>query len=317
MEQREMNFFELCVAFGHAIARGCKALWHLFCQMLRTTFQLWWAVIPCVILFIGLGLYYSRQENLIHKVNAIALLNGATIQQFESTFAPLCSGQNIPSESAIASYINSQQATSFAAYRVIDCQNDGTADYVDYKGKSSPTDTVKVQMHDRIAIQFCIKEKNMHLLSEIEKAVLDYFNSSTQMQLSYVTYLPNLQEEVEFNHRQAWKLDSLTSQYYFHNQLGSKYMSGVGDGVAFVGDRRVRLFLDEIYEQHAHLQRDDHRLKLATAPVVLENHFAVDPTPLNGRNKCVIIFCLFGWIVGCLIAQAIRNRKAILVWLNQ
>lgn len=317
MEQREMNFFELCAAFARAVAKGCVALWHLFCHMLRVTFQLWWVVLPCVILFVGFGLYYSRQDNLIHKVNGIALLNGATIQQFENTFAPLCSGQNIPEQAAIASYIYAQQATGFAAYRVIDCKNDGTADFVDFKGKSSPTDTTEVQMQDRIAIQFCMKEKNMHLLPEIENAVLEYFNSNPLLQQSYQTYLPNLKNEVEFNHRQFWKLDSLTSQYYFHNQLGSKSMSTIGEGVAFVGDRRVRLFLDEIYEQHAHVQRYDHRLQLATAPVVLESHFAADPKPLNGRYKCVVVFFLLGWIAGCLLAQAIRHRKAILVWLKQ
>ncbi len=317
MEQREMNFFELCVACGRLIGKACKKCWLLLGRMVQTTFQLWWIVMPIIILFVLAGLYYSRQENLNYRVNAVALLNGPTIQQFEQSFAPLFLGQQISSDDTIARYMQDEKATCFALYRVVDCKNDGIADYVDFKGNSSPTDTTKVQMHDRIAIQFCVKERNINQLPEIEKALLDYLNANSIMQQSYAAYIPNLKNEVAFNHSQAVKLDSLTSQYYFNSNLGSKTLNASGDGVAFVGDWKIKLFLNEIYKQQAHLQRGDYRLQLATAPVVLENHFAVDPKPVNGRNKCVVVCFLLGWIIGCALAQTIRNRKSILAWLRQ
>ena len=316
-QQRELNFFELCVACAKAIGRGCKALWQIFCQMLRHTFQYWWIVFPCLVLAIGAGYYYSRYENLNYQVNAVAMLNGPTITQFQQAFSPLCSGQNIPAGEKIGEYIYTGKVTSFGTYRVIDCLNDGVADYIDFDEKSSPTDTIRVQMHDRICLQFTIKSANMALLPEIEAAVLEFLNTNPSLQKSYETYMPNLRNEVVFNHTQATKLDSLTSQYYFHNNFESKKMTGVSEGVTFVGDWKVRLFLDDIYEQQAHLQRGDYRMQLATAPISLETAFTANSTPTNARPKCLVLCCVLGWLLGCLLAEIIKKRKSILAWLKQ
>ena len=94
-------------------------------------------------------------------------------------------------------------------------------------------------------------------------------------------------------------------------------MAGVGEGVAFVGDWKVRLFLDEIYEQQAHMQRGDYRMQLATAPIVLENPFTADPKPTNARPKCLVQCLLVGWVIGCLLAEIIKKRKTILAWLKK
>ena len=90
-----------------------------------------------------------------------------------------------------------------------------------------------------------------------------------------------------------------------------------GNGVNFYGDRKIRLFLDQIYEQQKHMQQGDYRLQLATAPVVLENHFTAAPKPVNGRLKCMLLFLLLGWAFGCLIAEIIDQRKLIASWLRQ
>lgn len=316
-QQREMNFFELCVAFAKAIGRLCKVLWRIFSQMIRHTFQYWWIVFPILSLAIFAGFYISRYENLNYRVNAVAMLNGPTITQFQQAFAPLSSGQNLPAGEKVADYIYTGKATGFSTCRVIDCYKDGVADYIDFKGQSSPTDTIRVQMQDRICLQFTIKSFDMGLLPEIEKAVLDFLNTNPALQKSYEAYLPNLKNEVAFNHTQAAKLDSLTSQYYFHNDFEGKNMTTTYGGVAFVGDWKVKLFLDEIYEQQAHLQRGDYRLQLATAPVVLETAFTADPMPTNPRSKSLMKCFLVGWVIGCLLAEMIKKRKTIFAWLKQ
>ena len=151
MEQREMNFFELCVACAKAIGRGCKALWSVFCQMLRHTFQYWWIVFPCLILAVGAGYYYSRYENLNYRVNAVAMLNGPTITQFQQAFSPLCSGQNIPAGEKIGEYIYSGKVAGFASYRVIDCLHDGVADYIDFDEMLAEAQAKVVEVQAQLA----------------------------------------------------------------------------------------------------------------------------------------------------------------------
>lgn len=315
--EKEMNFFDLCAACARAIGRGCAAFGRLLARMLRMTFRYWWVVVPVVVIAIAGALHFTRKENITYKVNAIALLNGPSVQQFEQAYAPLRSGRLLPDDAAISRFMDEKVVKHFTTYRVVDCLNDGTADYVDFKRKSSPVDTMKVQMNDRLCLQFRIKTRDLALVPEVEQALLDLFNSNIALQQSYETYMRNLREEVAFNHRQAVKLDSLTSAYYFNNPaIGMPEAKTWNNGVSFYGDRRIRLFLDEIYEQQQHLQQVDYRMQLATAPVTLENHFSVDPKPLNSRAKCLFFFCLLGWAVGCGIAELIDKRKQVCAWLN-
>lgn len=313
-EGREMNFIDLCAACGRAIGRACAACWHLFLHMVRLTYRYWWIVLTLVALAVAGALYYSRHDNLRYKVNAIVLLNGPTIQQFEQSFHTMCSAQRLPQDASISPFVWSQTITDFKTFRVIDCLGDETADFIDFKHKIKPTDTVNVQMQDRLCLQFRLKNRDMHRLPAVEDALLEYFNSNQAMQHSYDVYSKNLRNEVSFNHRQADKLDSLTSCYYFYQPSEAHPRSS---GVSFYGDREVELFLEDIYEQHAHLQRVDQRLELATAPVTIENHFAVFPAPVNGRMKCVVVFLLLGWIFGCALAEIIDKRKVILAWLKE
>lgn len=315
--EKDMTFIDLCVACGRAIADGCKAVGRLLARMVRLTYRYWWVVITCVVIGLAGALYYTRCENLTYKLNAVALLNGPSIQQFEQAYAPLRSGRLLPEDAAVTSFVREKTAKAFTTYRVIDCLHDGNADFIDFKHRSKPYDTLNVQMHDRLCLQFRLKARDLERLPEIEKGIMEYLNGNKPMQQSYASYLSNLREEVRFNHAQALKLDSLTSAYYFYNASSAQPMNYSGNGVNFYGDRRIRLFLEEIYEQQKHMQQGDYRLQLATAPVVLENHFTADPKPVNGRLKYALLFLLLGWAFGCLIAEIIDQRRLIASWLKQ
>lgn len=312
-----MNFIDLCVACGRGIGRAIKACWQLFLHMIQLTYRYWWIVLTIIALGLAAALYYTRHGNVTYKVNAVAHINGGSIQQFEQAFAPLQSGKLLSEDAAIYSFVHNKTARRFQTFRVIDCLDDGVADYVDFKRKSSPTDTVKVQMQDRLCIQFRIKHRNLDSVAYVEQALMEYLNANTALQQAYVPYYANLCEEAAFNHRQALKLDSLTSHYYYYTPSSTVPPAYVGNGVNFYGERHIHLFLDKIYEQQEHMQEVDHRIQLATAPVVLENHFYVDPKPVNGRFKYLVIMFLLGWIGGCVLAELIDRRKAICAWLKQ
>lgn len=312
-----MNFWDLCVAFAHAIGRGCVALWQVVARMLRLTYRYWWCVLTIVALAVAGAIFHTRPDNIRYRVNAVAMLNGASLQQFEQAFAPLRSGCLLPPDEPVAQYIYNRQAQHFTLFRVVDARNDGQPDYIDFKRKSSPKDTVEVQMHDRVCIQFRVQGYCIEKVPEMERAILDMLNHNPALQQSYRTYVQNLQNEVAFNHRQAVKLDSLTSCYYFNNPAIGMDPTTRKSEVAFYGDRRIRLFLNDIYKQQLHTELTDYKLQLATAPVVLENHFTIDPQPVMTRTKFTLIFLILGWIGGCVLAELIDKRKAICAWLKQ
>ena len=312
-----MNFFDLCVVCWRALGRGCKAFGRLLARMVRLSFRYWWLVLAVLALFIAAALYYSREDNIKYPVNAVVLLNGPSVQQFEQVLNPLIAGRNLPENSILTTMMKQGKVTRFETFRVIDCLHDETPDFIDYKHKTHATDTVNVILQDRLCLQFRMKTRHLDSIWVVENALLDYLNSNEVLQQAYVTYKANLQEEVAFNHRQAQKLDSLTSCYYYQSATSTIPSVYASNGVSFYGERKIRLFLQDIYKQHAHLQRADQRLLLATNPVTLENHFAVYPNPVNGRRKCIIIFFLFGWCFACGLAEIIDRRKEIIAWLKK
>lgn len=316
-KQEEINFVDICASLGRALGRAGKALGNLLGKMVRLSCRYWWIVCTIVVLTLAATIYGTSQSNLIYRMYAVALLNGPSIQQFEQTFASLQSNQRLPENAAISSFLQDKVVSGFTTYRVVDCLGDGTADYIDFKKKSSPTDTVRIQMKDRICLQFRIKVRDMEKMPEIEAALLEFFNSNEAMQRSYKAYMKDFTKEVEFDREQAQRLDSLTAHYYFQSQSFNDPNATIQSGVTFIGERKIHFFLDQIYKQHAHLQRADYRLQLATAPVVLENHFAADKKPINGRLKCLVLFFLLSWSFGCLIAAMLDNRKKISAWLGK
>lgn len=312
-----MNFIDLCMACGRAIGRAWKACCNLLAHMLRLTYRYGWVVLTLVVLAVAAALYYTRKENIIYCANAVAIINGPSLQQFKQAYEPLRSGKSIPEDAAILPFVKERTATAFETYPVIDCLDDGVADMIDFKRKIKATDTVNVVMQDRLCLQFRIKERDLAALPQIEQAMMTYLNGNEAMQQAYETYYRNMKEVVDFNHSQEQKLDSLTTHYYFHSHPSSDAATKTQSGVIFMGDWSVHLFLESIYDHQEQMIKADHRMHLATAPVVLENHFAVDAKPVNGRLKYLILFFLLGWIGGCVIAEMIDKRKAIIAWLKK
>lgn len=313
---KETTFFDLCVACARAIGRCCQSLLGVLARMVRMSYRYWWIVLTLLVLAVAAALYYTRPDNLTYKANAVAMLNGPTVQQFEQAFAPLRSGKLLPQDSRLDSLLAECKVTAFDTYRVIDCMDDGMADYIDFKHSVSPTDTVNVQMQDRICIQFRVKARNVELLPEAEQELLTFLNANEAMQSAYSVYMRNMEEKVQFNHSQLTKLDSLTTHYYFHGHPGAEPLNTVRDGLVFMGDWRVHLFLHEIYDHQDHSEKVDKRMQFATAPVVLENHFSLDPKPVNSRAKYLFIFLLLGWAGGYILAELIDKRKALNAWLK-
>lgn len=316
--EKETNFFDLCVICGRGIGRALKAFIRMVGQMCRLTVRLWWIVVPVLALAIGLGLYMTRPTKITYKVNAVAFLNGVSVNQFEQSFAPLRSARMLDPNAAITPYVTERRATKFATFRVIDAKADGIADYIDFRGKSSPTDTVCVQMDDRLCIQFRVEGDDVEAVPQIEQAILEWLNSNDAMQTSFAAYQTNMKNKVAFNHRLETYLDSLAKRYCMESSLQRSAFKYENRAQVLSSESKIDLtFRKEIEKQQLHVQLDDVRYQFATAPVTLENHFVVESEPLNGRGKMLPQFILLGWIIGCAIAEIVYKRKAICAWMKK
>ena len=117
--------------------------------------------------------------------------------------------------------------------------------------------------------------------------------------------------EHRFCHDQIEKLDSMTSAYYVRSSE-AETQSGV-----FSGERKIVLPLKAIENHIRRTYMVDQRLSMAIAPVVIEDHLVLIPKALYDPIKLALVTLIVGWLVGCLLAWIVENRKKIIAWLKR
>ncbi len=238
------------------------------------------------------GIYYSRPANKIYKVRAVATLNGPSVNEVKNFYESL--------------------HEDFNAYYVIDCLNDGVADYTDYDRKNSLTDTTRVVMKDQIAFQFTISNRKQIPL--FEERIMYYLNTNPQFVDEYQVYKKHADRQYRFDCEQVDKLDSMTTAFYANANV-SQIHSNAWE--LTMGRKEIVLPLKSIEVFMEHKAARDSRYALTTAPVVLHGHFEPMHKAINGRKKCTAVGLIAGWLLGCLIAFLLDERQRILQWLKQ
>jgi hypothetical protein len=321
MEQpREMNLFDLFAAMGRGIGRGVQNLLQGFGRLIRLSFRQWWIVLLVVLIAIADALYISREDNRIYKVDAVAMLNGVSKDVVSREFMALGKSSynfvhqnmttmlNVAPEVAVGNF-------RFVTYDVIDFMADHTIDGIDFNYDVPFTDSASLHVPHMLALQFRTKKPNN--VPIIQEAILQYLNTRPGIVAPYAQFFANLERESKFHHDQLEKLDSLTSVFYFsHNQEAQIGLKETKHGVV-LGGREITLFLDDVLSEMEVLNRTDNRLAYATAPVVLQTPFVIDPQAINGRFKCIGIAIVLGWFLGLIIAALVENRTEICHWLRQ
>ena len=321
-QEREMNFFDFCKACADWFVRVCRACWELFAKMIRLSYRQWWIVLIVIMAALVVANYMARRTNRRYKVEAVVVLNGPTVELTNQVFrnftmaaAPQISArQNLPALLQL-SPDEVKGLSHFKTFPVIDCLRDSVADYVDYKLKSSPLDTVNMRMANRLCLQF--QTKHPQEGERIGEAMIAYLNAQPQMQTAFEHKRAILERKVEFAKNQIEKLDSLTTAFYFKQGTGEQVQAGLWERGFVVGRREIKLFTDAIYLEFRRYMTADYELGLCTAPVVVEDRFIVYPAPVNGRIKLNVIALLIGWLLGCVIAALIEQRKTIVSWLKK
>ena len=319
MEQREMNLFDLCHAIARGIGKGIKWLVWRLGDMLRLSFRQWWIVLIVVALCLAAALYYSREGNRSYKVDVVANLNGITNNMVRAEFERLNKAFYLTEQQNLATMLNidgelANGTCRFETFDVIDLLADTTIDMVDYDRSAPMMDTLYVHVPNMVAMRFCTKHPNR--VPELENAILNYLNTRPYFQSLYATYYQGLEREARFHRDQVEKLDSLTSVFYFSQNNREQVQMKVWESGMVLGRREMALFLEDVYVEMRESEYVNARLAVATAPVVLQSHFVINPHAVNGPLRMSAIAIVVGWLLGLVVAALIENRKRILAWLQ-
>ena len=311
-----MNLFDLIAAFFRWIGRVCVNFWNLCLNSLRLSLRYWYVVWPFVILFCAAALFYSRPGNRIYKAEAIAYLNGPLTEDVKQAFKPLEYSYPLFPEQNLGQVLNLnadqvQTLRRFETFNVIDFLSDSTLDVVDYRRKHKMTDTLNMVMPNAICIRF--RTKRPDNVPVVGQHIIDFLNSNPSLQAAYERKHATLERKAKFCHDQLEKLDSLTSAFYFEQGGAAQAQMKWGSGMV-LGRREIKLINTEILDMYKMTDQVDRELSHCTAPVVIQQAFTINPKAVNGRIKCTILGLMIGYILGCLVALAIKRRKEIREW---
>lgn len=323
MEQNQnKTLLDVLLAFCDWCKSMCAKCADLLGQMVRLTWRKWFIVLPCVAVGIGFALYFTRWENRQYKVDGVLRLNGPTNFEVAQAMQPLVFAlptvlsEAQSSEHLLGNQIGYPTAYRFETFNVVDLRNDSVPDYVDFKRKHNAADTIDVVMTNRIGVRF--RTKNLPAIATVQEGLINYLNSLPNLQTSFEAEKARMQTDCELCQKQIALLDTFAYEFYMHQSVGGDQMQlNIWKQGTFLGRREVEPVHPMIFDVLKHYQYTTHELAQMTAPVVVETAFAACPTAVWTPLKTGILFGLFMWIVGLLLAWPIENRKKLLDWLNQ
>ncbi len=319
--QRELNLWELFLICIRAIGRALTWIWNVCANTIRLSLQLWYIVLPLLIIGIACGAYYSRNENRIYHVGAMVHLSGvnrADVSRLYNALA-LATPETVNQAQTLSALLGltddqTRKLRKFDMWNVLDYQRDSIPDVIDRENKHDLADSVTIVMPDYVYL--CFQTKRPQEAQVVGQAIIDYLNSDIELQRAYQANLNLLQRKANFCRTQIDKLDSLTTSFYFEQPGKDQLRYERWSSALVVGDRRIKLLHPDILGLIQTTESVEKQLVLATAPVVSMGEFVVDARAINGRMKCLAVGAVAGYVLGCSCAFAWRRRKQFMQWLR-
>lgn len=318
-ERKELNLFDLIRMFFNWLGRIFKNLFKGLGNCLQLTYQYFWLVIPITILGLVAAFFYSQPSNRIYKVEGMAMLNGPTSYLTKEIAKPLewAMPKNVYENQSFGTLCNLPDSIThnirrFQTLYVIDCLNDSTPDFVDYKQNHDLSDTTNVRMPNYI--YFTYRTKRADQIPAVEEGLLHYFNTHPFMKQWNVTYRKNLKENIETHKRQLVYLDSLSKRSYLEAptaaQLNLKY------NTLLIGEQEKQMFHEDIAILQHRKYTLEQDLVRDTMPMIFTTHLSAKPQAINSRLKSCALGLIGGYILAICIALLVKYRKNILHYLE-
>jgi hypothetical protein len=309
----EIDLIDLFARIGRSIVRGIKAtgngLLYTFFFLIRN------AVWLGISLFIGVAIsylvklsaekFYSSdiilKSNTIPNADIIAYINKLHTFCQEKNYTELASSLSVPPEEV-------RNIKDVQAFWYIDLGSDDIPDFVDFRGKHNPLDTINVRMDDRFLIR--VKTSVPQALSSIRDGIFAYINKNqffkdqNELRLKQAdALLARIDYEVE-------QLDSLQKVKYFEESR--RLIPKEGGQMIFLQDYQTQLLHDDISQLIYQRQGIERSRAIYSDLITLLSDFTPPIKPKNGTLYYgkFIIPVIFG--ISLILILLIRNRTRLI-----
>ncbi len=313
---KEVSLFQLIAIIFQWIKKILTNFIQFVGKSLQLLYKFKWVTLSIVILCVAAGLYFSRPNARIYKVEAMAVLHGGDVQ----TLKEIC--KQLENSLATNDYLSlatkmgipdsvSRKFFAIRTFDVIDYLGDGTADKIDFKRRHALDDTMNVKMKDRLYIQ--IRTQSIQLVPAFQEALVKYFTSHPILSSQFEAQKKFYADQIKICDAELQRIDSLAKVFYFKDNIDQIKFE---NNKLIVGESRKQLFYGELLEINSRKVWSENKLAECVLPVDFPSNFVVIPNAVNSRFKMLVI-ALFGSVVlSLLFAFLFDNLKNIVNFLE-
>ena len=196
---------------------------------------------------------------------------------------------------------NSLSLKNIKTYYIIDINNDGQADYVDYENVKDTSITNR-RMENRVDILISVYEDAQ--LDSIKNAIITYINNNEYFRDINNIRIKQLDNLIAKTDIELQKLDSVESINYFNS---NPYDKETGKNMIILNEKETKLFHNDVLSLYKKKQGYEKQLSLYKNMVTIVQDFhhiiKAENSIIKKLKNFVIISFFFGLIISIFIDQ--------------
>jgi len=191
------------------------------------------------------------------------------------------------------------------AFKVIDFNDDGVTDLIDYNEKYLTSDTLVSESRFVVKVEVF----DAHIFPVIQESILSYIDQNSYINKLNSIRKDQLQELILKLNTEVASLDSLKKVEYF--TTGEKLKTQAGQ-LLVMNEKATQLYHNQIINLYKQKQALERTLELRTEPITIIQDFSALSTVENKLMKYFKFYGLAGLIFGIFISIILENFKGII-----
>ncbi|MEE4114820.1 MAG: hypothetical protein V2I37_01550 [Marinilabiliaceae bacterium] len=243
----EIDLLQLLYRAWMFIVNILTGIFNILLELLKLLLRRW--LVMAIGLFIGLGLtYISTIVNRPYYESDITLrtnvVPNSELIPYINKLHKYCLDKNtVLLEAALSeSGLDITDLKDIEAFWLVDIGNDEIPDFVDYKDKYRPFDTLNVRMADRLNVRARVYDPGA--FEALGRAIVSYINSNPLFQNRNDLRLAHYNEKLDRMVYDIYRLDSLQDVKYFEETR--RNIPAGGGQIVFMQEQTTQLLYNDI-----------------------------------------------------------------------
>ena len=313
-ENKELDLIDILKVFGNWIGKGFQSIGSFFVWVLKFSIKNWSILVVSVAIGVALSFYFSQPK--FSKYDGVIVMENnlgssaefvTAIQSLASSLDPYAANALFSTRFGISSELG-QKVLKLEPFYIYSNEKQGLYNVIDENKQF--VDLKPIQ--NKFAV--LIKTNDRTAFALLKNALRTYFDTDVYFKAANNARMVSLYAQKLALTKEIEGLDSLKNLEYFGSNSKSKNLKM--EGALLIGETNTQLYHTNILEMSDQLQEIKNEIMLRNNVLTVSSDFTIQP-PHNGRVKYGLLFAAGFFVLGFLIALAVRYGKNVKAFVNK